>query len=729
MKDYIREMGVMKHRYQQYMDLAEEFRNKLGENSWEEAQALLEAGKFAERMAAVSVGEEREFHSRNNQMIQQKVIHITDVLKEKNRKKTSDSKASAAAEKFSEDNIDISAWLKKEKPDHSFEDVAGMDSLKEKLRICADRAKRSKIAAHLKLPLANSFFFYGLPGSGKTYIVEAFANELMGQDFTFLSVEAKDILGRFVGESEKRVSRLFQEAVDKAPCIVFVDELDAVCVSRHQPGLSDHGASLTTAFLTGYNKLVDTEKEVIFIAATNYPDKVDNAMLSRMELIRVPLPDTKARKAYFEKKLTHIPLGEDITAEIMAVKTENYSFRNIGHIMDGVKEQIFQLCKQKYADASKAVEGLKQGEVRMTRAMFEKAYREYVPSPKDEDLRKLQAWEQEMRGKPEEKSTSEQEGKVYFDAENRKNGSEMAADSVLDPDPVGDIEISFQEICGPETDYSPQGDTWQETAGRFVEAMTIVTRWVDEEKRPTDALISWKNNAVKSSIQAASMLREKTIFMGFGESIFLQAYYGCTTVHQGMAVGNFGGTCGIIETCNMINQQTGSRLTEADGIRLFVEQGLCTAGMKSSNNGGTSARQRQRFQESFGLIFEVSYDGVGHTGGNQKLDLETVSERFRKGMSTGVILYAGDLSQEGLAPDRSTSGKKRKCVKADHAVTVTGFSYKNDGTVAGVWVNDCGGWAGYNNNRVYLTKEKYELMRVNTKYFSVEYSIKGGEEE
>ena len=125
----------------------------------------------------------------------------------------------------------------------------------------------------------------------------------MKSDYKYLKLCGADILSRFVGDGEKVVKRLFEEARDNAPCIVFVDEIDGVCKDRNLPNLPEYSRTLTTAFLEGYNSIIETTlkseenqepKPIIFIGATNYPGLVDNAMMDRVELLRVPLPDTEA---------------------------------------------------------------------------------------------------------------------------------------------------------------------------------------------------------------------------------------------------------------------------------------------------------------------------------------------------------------------------------------------------------------------------------------------------
>ena len=103
----------------------------------------------------------------------------------------------------------------------------------------------------------HSYFFVGPPGCGKTFIIKAFAKELAEKDYKYIALEGSDILSRYVGDAEKIVTRVFEEAEKQDKCIVFIDEVDGVCKNRSKSNLPEYAASLTTAFLTGYNRIVN----------------------------------------------------------------------------------------------------------------------------------------------------------------------------------------------------------------------------------------------------------------------------------------------------------------------------------------------------------------------------------------------------------------------------------------------------------------------------------------
>lgn len=215
----------------------------------------------------------------------------------------------------------------------------------------------------------------------------------------------------------------------------------------------------------------------------------------------------------------------------------------------------------------------------------------------------------------------------------------------------------------------------------------------------------------------------RTSFRGMNGADFNSSYNDFITEPQGRAVPGFGGVCGIDETCSIVNQQTGSDLGEADGIKEYTDRGLCATGGSYDSNGGTNAYGRSEFLDSKGLTFD-RVEGAYDTGAD--LSLDDIAQRFNAGESAGMMVKAEDLSQPELASrkfdlSRSFADNKGR-FNANHATTVAGFSYGADGKVAGVWLNDTGGWAG--SNRVYVDAAKFHQMQGQTRGFAVEFSRK-----
>ena len=298
-------------------------------------------------------------------------------------------KKTSGSDVISQDTVD--SWFKPA-PKQSFEQVAGMDALKKQMERIVQDVGNSELNAQLEMETVQSFFFYGLPGCGKTFIVEAFAHELVEKyGYKYMKLSGSDIHESLVGVSEKIIHRMFEEARKNAPCILFVDEIDGVCVNRSTPNLPAHVTSATNAFLTGFNELSDAEEQVIFVGATNHPKNVDSAMLDRVEMLAVTLPDTDARANYFRMQLDHIiQLEEGFSYEEMGEECYHFNYRDLKKLTSRLKKEIKTCVGEQYGDDQKAVEAIRSGEFRMSRELFLNVFQGYPLRPKDEA--ELLAW-------------------------------------------------------------------------------------------------------------------------------------------------------------------------------------------------------------------------------------------------------------------------------------------------------------------------------------------------
>ena len=419
--DYISRIRSMESQCAIYEQQAEdEYRTK-GRHTKQECIYLQQAADLRQEMATISTGGVQEYQQRKKRELDMRIREIVGILNPEllrrfdagQVKKGGSAKAgtkagtgaasgaggTAAAAKGKDSDIDVSKWFK-EIPLHTFEDVAGMDDLKEKLRQCVVDTRVGKLKEYLGIPRLHSFFFIGPPGCGKTYIVEAFAHELMEQNYKYISLTGSDILSRYVGDAEKIVSRMFQEAEENAPCILFVDEIDGVCKNRSLPNLPEHAATLTTAFLEGFNRINERKdpKTIIFIGATNYPGKVDNAMMDRVELIRVPFPDRGAREHAIRRQFKEIlQFDADCSYDFMAEATEMYNYRDIVRLCNRLKNEIVRDITTKYSDEEAAINALKDCSYMVERKQFETAKQNCLPAPKDAIIRSLDEWEEQYR--------------------------------------------------------------------------------------------------------------------------------------------------------------------------------------------------------------------------------------------------------------------------------------------------------------------------------------------
>lgn len=302
----------------------------------------------------------------------------------------------------------ISRWYK-EKPLQTFKDVKGMDELKEMLRKRADDLGWDRIDSALKINPVQSYFFYGPPGTGKTFIIEAFASEMMERGYKFIRLLGGDIHASLVGVAEKTVQIAFQEAIDNEPCIIFIDEIENVCVNRSGRNIEGHEKRLTVAFLEAYNLLRESHKRVIFMGATNYPQLVDEAMLDRTTLVRIPLPEKESRKKFIASALGSLVIEDGFSVEEMAEATEKYSFRDLDRLTAYLGGEIKDLAINQFRvdneDGSlnrektdiEAAEAVACGKVQITREMFEQAQEALPPSDKSIIEEELAAFEANVR--------------------------------------------------------------------------------------------------------------------------------------------------------------------------------------------------------------------------------------------------------------------------------------------------------------------------------------------
>jgi len=223
------------------------------------------------------------------------------------------------------DEADPSEYLE-EPPNLDFDDVGGMTDLKQTLEDnVVDPLERSDLYEEYDLGVVNGVLLYGPPGTGKTYITRALAGKL---DYNFIEVTPTDITSSLVGEAADNVAELFEVARDSQPCILFIDEIDAVAGDRTDgASKTQSGRQMVNQLLTELNEVQD--EDVVVVAATNRVEEVDDAIKRSGrfdERIEVPLPDETARVAILRVHLRERPvLHDEIDWERVKEKTEGYS--------------------------------------------------------------------------------------------------------------------------------------------------------------------------------------------------------------------------------------------------------------------------------------------------------------------------------------------------------------------------------------------------------------------
>ncbi len=216
----------------------------------------------------------------------------------------------------------------------TFKDVAGLYGAKEEVMEIVDFLKNPAKYTALGGKIPKGALLVGPPGTGKTLLAKAVAGEA---NVPFFSISGSDFVEMFVGVGASRVRDLFRQAKEKAPCIVFIDEIDAVGRARAKNGgfsSNDERENTLNQLLTEMDGF-DTNSGVIVLAATNRADILDQALMRAGRFdrqIHVELPELKEREEIFNVHLRDIKLGEDFNVEFMAKHTPGFSGADIANV-------------------------------------------------------------------------------------------------------------------------------------------------------------------------------------------------------------------------------------------------------------------------------------------------------------------------------------------------------------------------------------------------------------
>lgn len=217
----------------------------------------------------------------------------------------------------------------------TFNDVAGLDEAKEEVEEIVEFLKNPSKYTDLGGKIPKGALLVGPPGTGKTLLAKAVAGE---SGVPFFSLSGSDFVEMFVGVGAARVRDLFKQAKEKAPCIIFIDEIDAIGRSRsgggRMPGSNDERENTLNSLLVEMDGF-STDSGVIILAATNRPDVLDNALLrpGRFDrTISIDKPDIKGREAIFRVHLTPLKVDEDIDSKKLAAQTPGFAGAEIANV-------------------------------------------------------------------------------------------------------------------------------------------------------------------------------------------------------------------------------------------------------------------------------------------------------------------------------------------------------------------------------------------------------------
>jgi transitional endoplasmic reticulum ATPase len=268
-----------------------------------------------------------------------------------------------------------------ETPNVKWEDIGGLEEAKQELMESVEwPLKFGVLYKHMGASPPKGILLYGPPGTGKTLLAKAVATESQAN---FISIKGPEFLSKWVGESEKAVRETFRKARQAAPCVIFLDEIDAITPVRGK-GYGDAGVTerVISQLLTELDGL-EPLHNVVVIAASNRPDIIDPALLrpGRFDrLVLIPPPDLEARKEILKIHTRGKPLADDVNLDKLAEIMENYT----GAEIQAVTNEAVMLAMRDYVLGGGDVEEEKVKKLKVGAKYFEKAMGNVEPlSEKD----------------------------------------------------------------------------------------------------------------------------------------------------------------------------------------------------------------------------------------------------------------------------------------------------------------------------------------------------------
>jgi len=272
-------------------------------------------------------------------------------------------------------------WLIKEKPSIRFSDVAGLEDVKQDIRLrMIYPFEHQDLAQRFGIRAGGGVLLYGPPGTGKTMLAKATAGEI---DAAFFRVSPADILSKWVGEAEQNVKKLFDAAASEKRSIIFIDEIEALVPARRDEGSSVMQRVVPQILqgMEGFDK--KAVSPILFMGATNVPWQLDPAVLrpGRFdEKVYIPLPDLAGRRKMLELCLANRPVAADVNLDDLATRLEGYSGADIKYICDRAATIPFL----------KSVASGEEGEI--TGAILDDAIHDTPPSVTEDALKRFLEW-------------------------------------------------------------------------------------------------------------------------------------------------------------------------------------------------------------------------------------------------------------------------------------------------------------------------------------------------
>jgi transitional endoplasmic reticulum ATPase len=355
---------------------------------WDSARIyLLEA---ARAMAALSKGAMGEELREGRKQMAQRLLELArdcDAAAKENRRAGNLRRSgqapgpNSAPAGESEGETSAQQWIVKEKPSLRFADVAGLEDVKQDIRLkMIYPFEHPELAEKFGIHAGGGVLMYGPPGTGKTMLAKATAGEI---DATFFRISPADVLSKWVGEAEQNIKKLFDAAAGEKRSIIFIDEIEALVPARRDEGSSVMQRVVPQILqgVEGFDKKAG--RPILLMGATNVPWQLDPAMLrpGRFdEKVYIPLPDLPARRKMLDIYLAHRPIAANVDLDSIAVKMDGYSGADIKYLCNRAATIPFL----------KSVAG--GGEEDITADVLAEAFNEVQPSVTPQMLDRFKEW-------------------------------------------------------------------------------------------------------------------------------------------------------------------------------------------------------------------------------------------------------------------------------------------------------------------------------------------------
>ena len=237
----------------------------------------------------------------------------------------------------------ISTEVKKK--GEGFATVAGMDELKRQMREeVIEPLHNPEEYQRYGVTIPNGMLLYGPPGCGKTFFAKHFAEEV---GFNFICITPATLKSRYVNATQENIAKMFKEAEEKAPTVIFIDEMNELVPNRDSDGVHEMSRSAVNEMLAQMDRT--GEKGIFIIGATNYPNMIDPAILRAGRLDKkyyIGVPGTEARMALFKLYLEKRPYDFGLDYQQLATLTQGYVSADIQLIVnDASRNALRQHCK------------------------------------------------------------------------------------------------------------------------------------------------------------------------------------------------------------------------------------------------------------------------------------------------------------------------------------------------------------------------------------------------